>query len=118
LSARPPESEIFVRLIDEGVDVWRPVRAERLDDGVYRIVDQPYDRELETWQFGPDDIVVAEPADSSAGQILAATRRYVRNDAAELATTSSHAAITCPQTIQRDSDSHTPPAAQFPNSQP
>jgi hypothetical protein len=68
------ESEIFVRLIDEGVDVWRPVRAERLDDDVYRIIDQPYDRDVETWQFGPGDVVVAEPISSSDGQILAATR--------------------------------------------
>jgi hypothetical protein len=70
------ESEIFVRLTDEAVDVWRPVRAERLEEGVYRIVDQPYDREAETWQFGPDDIVVVEPVDSSDGQILAATRLH------------------------------------------
>lgn len=40
-------TEIFVRLVDEGVDVWCPVWAESLYGNVYRIEDQPYDRETE-----------------------------------------------------------------------
>jgi hypothetical protein len=67
--------EIFVSLLDEAVDVWRPVEAERLDDNVYRIVDQPYNHEVETWQFEPGDEVVCEPTESGGGQILAAMRR-------------------------------------------
>jgi hypothetical protein len=67
-------AEIFVRLLDEGVDVWRPVLAERESDHVYRIVDQPYDRDLEIWEFGPGEEVVCEVIDSNDGQILAATR--------------------------------------------
>ena len=47
-----------MNLLDDGVDVWRPVRAGRLHGGVYRIMDQPYDREIETWQFAPGDAVV------------------------------------------------------------
>ncbi len=65
--------EIFVSLIDEGVDVWRPVLAEHVQGSVFRIVDQPYDREIEKWQFGPGDVVVCEMIDSSDGSILAAT---------------------------------------------
>lgn len=67
--------EIFVSLLDEAVDVWRPVRAERLHDNVYRIVDQPYNREIETWQFEPGVEVVCELIESRDGRILAATRR-------------------------------------------
>jgi hypothetical protein len=66
--------EVFVSLIDEGVEVWRPVRATRLRGDIYRIVEQPYDRELETWQFEPGDAVVCELIDSGDGPILAATR--------------------------------------------
>jgi hypothetical protein len=66
--------QIFVRLVDEGVDVWRPVQAERLSDGVYRIADQPYDRDIEVWEFGPGEEVVCELISSSDGQILGATR--------------------------------------------
>jgi hypothetical protein len=40
-------TELYVRLLDEAVDVWRPVRARRLSPNVYRIIDQPYQREDE-----------------------------------------------------------------------
>jgi uncharacterized protein (DUF2384 family) len=67
--------EIFVSLLDEAVDVWCPVQAERLHDDLYRIIDQLYNREIETWQFEPGDEVVCELIESSDGRILAATRR-------------------------------------------
>jgi hypothetical protein len=67
-------TQIFIRLIDEPIDVWRPVLAERKTDGIYRIVDQPYNRDIETWEFSPGDEVVCEMIDSSDGQIIAATR--------------------------------------------
>jgi hypothetical protein len=67
-------TQIFIRLIDEPVDVWRPVLAERQTDSIYRIVDQTYNRDIETWEFSPGDEVVCEMIDSSDGQILAATR--------------------------------------------
>ena len=65
--------QIFVRLVDEVVDVWRPVEARHCFDNVYRILDQPYDRDLEAWEFGPGDVVVCKLADLSGGQVLAAT---------------------------------------------
>jgi len=64
--------EVFVSLLDEGVDVRRPVRAEHLQGNVYLIVDQPYDREIENWEFEPGDEVICEMVDSKEGQILAA----------------------------------------------
>lgn len=67
--------EIFVSLLDEQVDVWRPIQAEHLHDDVYRITDQPYDRTVEMWQFEPGDVVVCELIDSNEGRILAAMRR-------------------------------------------
>jgi hypothetical protein len=67
-------TEIFVRLLDEGVDVWRPVRAEPVHGNIFRIANQPYDGTTENWQFQPGDEVVAEPTDSSNGEILAAIR--------------------------------------------
>jgi hypothetical protein len=67
--------EIFVRLLDERVDVWRPVQAEHLRESTYKIIEQQYDRKDERWQFEPGDEVVGELIDTSEGQILAATRR-------------------------------------------
>ena len=67
------QTRIYVALLDEGVDVWRPVEAEKLHDDVYLIVSQPYDREIERWQFEPGDRVRVQLIDSSGGRILAAT---------------------------------------------
>jgi hypothetical protein len=69
------QTEIFVSLLDEQVDVRRPVQAKHVQDDVYKITDQPYDREVETWQFEPGDKVVCKLIDSDDGQILAAMRR-------------------------------------------
>ena len=44
---------IYVALLDEGIEVWRPVAAERLSRDRYLIVDQHYDRDTERWQFEP-----------------------------------------------------------------
>lgn len=68
-------TEIFVSLLDEGVEVWRPVQAENVYGSVYRIIKQPYDRKLETWQYEPGDEVVCEMIQMSDGEIFAAVRR-------------------------------------------
>ena len=65
-------AEIYVSLLDEGVDVWKPVQAERLGNDTYRILRQPYDRSVETWQFEPGDVVLCEMVESSDGRMLAA----------------------------------------------
>ena len=66
---------IYIALLDEGVDVWRPVQAEHLSGDVYRILSQSYDRTVESWQFEPGDLVVCEMVEASDGRILAATRK-------------------------------------------
>ena len=45
---------VYVRLLDEGVDVWRPVPAMALPDGTYQL-QRPdwYDPEDEAWEFPP-----------------------------------------------------------------
>ena len=68
-------AEIHVAILDEAVDVWRPVRAERIRGNTYRIINQPYDRSVEAWQFEPGDLVVCDMIESSDGRILAATKR-------------------------------------------
>ena len=52
-------STVFVRLLDEGTDVWRPVDALRLGETTYRIAEQAVPED-EAWSFQPGDIVVAE----------------------------------------------------------
>ena len=45
---------VYVYLLNEGTDVWRPVRAEPVSGDVYRIAEQAYDAEDECWQFPPE----------------------------------------------------------------
>lgn len=68
-------AQIYIALLGEGVDVWRPVQAQYLNDNRYRILDQPRDHNIESWEFEPGDIVLCEVIESSDGPILAATRK-------------------------------------------
>lgn len=46
---------IYVRLLNEGTDVWRPIEAEPLPDGRYKIVSEmPPD---EDWAVPPGAVV-------------------------------------------------------------
>jgi len=59
--------EIFVALIGEGVDVWRPVQAESLGGRLYRIATVNPDPQAERWQFVRGDVVRCEPREFSGG---------------------------------------------------
>lgn len=67
--------QIYVGLPDEAITTWRPVWAELLADGTYLILDQPYDRQDERWEFVPGERVVCETIRAYEGPILAAVRR-------------------------------------------
>jgi hypothetical protein len=46
---------VYVALLDEGVDTWRPVQAEHLGDDLYRLNGERPDDEV--WPFLPGDVV-------------------------------------------------------------
>ena len=64
---------IYVALMDEGIDVWRPVEARKIARDTFLIVDQDYDREVETWQFEPGTLVRCRRARRNGRQIIVAT---------------------------------------------
>jgi hypothetical protein len=48
------EMVVYVRLLDGGTDVWRPVRAAALPDGTFRLLEpNGYDPNAEKWEFPP-----------------------------------------------------------------
>ena len=51
---------IYVNLLDEGTDVWRPVEAEILGENLYRIISENKTPEDENWEFATGDIVRCE----------------------------------------------------------
>jgi hypothetical protein len=66
---------IYIYLLDEGTDVWRPTDAEVLSDGSYRVLPTPdYDPEDEKWQFPPGSRVICEKRKLSEGNVLVAVR--------------------------------------------
>ena len=50
---------VHVRLLEEEIDVWRPVAAERLSDSTFQLSDTPTPED-EVWSFQPGDVVVAQ----------------------------------------------------------
>ena len=44
------QQTIYMRLLDEGVDVWRPVQAIEQAPGIFVICEQPVPDD-EHWQF-------------------------------------------------------------------
>jgi hypothetical protein len=57
---------VYMELVAEGVAVWRPVEAERREDGLFQIVSSPPD-ETETWMFPPGSVVRCEEKTFSGG---------------------------------------------------
>ena len=52
---------IYVALLDEGTDVWRPVQALPVGDDKFVLIrPYDYDDEDETWEFLPGAIVRGE----------------------------------------------------------
>lgn len=43
---------IYVALLDEDIEVWPPVEARRLAADTW-LIQQDYDRSVETWAFEP-----------------------------------------------------------------
>ncbi len=65
--------KIYVALLNEGLEVWRPVKALQLSDSKYKILkDNEYDKESEQWEFPPGSIVMCEKKKIKEGVIKAA----------------------------------------------
>ena len=63
---------IYVYLLNEGTDVWRPVDAEELSSNKFRIVSRNSDHDDEQWQFNAGDVVIAELRTLAGGPCLVA----------------------------------------------
>ena len=68
-----PSITIYVRLLDEGTDVWRPTLATVCGDGVFRSLATPnYNPEDESWEFLPGERVRCEKRKLSGGECIVA----------------------------------------------
>jgi len=64
---------IYVPLLDEGIDVWRPVLARRISGDSCLILDQDYDRDVETWDFEPGTVVKCRKEERDSRRMQVAT---------------------------------------------
>jgi hypothetical protein len=59
---------IYVRLLDEGTDCWRPTQAELMSEGVFRLLPTTnYDPDDELWEFPPGTLVRCQTMQLSNG---------------------------------------------------
>lgn len=65
--------EIYLELQKESTPVWRPVIAERNEDGTFIISEQDMPED-ECWEFEPGDVVVAEEQEKGGRTIWVAVR--------------------------------------------
>ena len=57
---------IYIELLNEGVDVWRPVMATPLTSGTYRVEGEV--PEGEEWAFNPGAVVRCEWKEFTGGE--------------------------------------------------
>lgn len=72
-------AEVHVRILDEAVDVWRPVKAYAVSDHVFRLSDAAAPAG-ERWAFAPGDEVVVERRTDGDEEILIAVARALDRD--------------------------------------
>ena len=68
--------QIYIALMDEGIDAWRPVPALRLEVDTYVVLrPDDYDPSFEKWQFPPGTLVICEQKQLSDGIFPVAIRK-------------------------------------------
>jgi hypothetical protein len=64
---KPEPVTIYVALLDEEIEVWRPVQAIRLGDS-FTIISKNDHSDLEQWQFAEGETVYCKPHGFSDGE--------------------------------------------------
>jgi len=64
---------IYVKLLEEGTDVWRPTEAKEVKDGLFVMLPTPdYRTSDEQWEFPPGSVVGCEKRVLSGDEVLVA----------------------------------------------
>jgi hypothetical protein len=58
---------LYMYLLEEGSDCWRPVQAEPLGNELFRVLGPMSDDEV--WEFPPDSIVATRRKSFSSGSL-------------------------------------------------
>ena len=72
--------QIYVAILDEGTDVWRPVEAVEVSKGLFRIVSKNAHPDNEHWEFTTGEIVRCQSKEFSGGSVgLVAVELAMKN---------------------------------------
>jgi hypothetical protein len=64
---------VYIRLMDEGTDVFRPTLADQIEGDCYRLRPaEDYDPDDERWEFLPGQLVRCQYIELSGGRRLVA----------------------------------------------
>jgi len=67
--------KLFVYLLEEGMDVWRPTETVAIGDGLFKILPTPeYDPEDEVWEFPPGSSGRCETRQNDSGEYIVAVK--------------------------------------------
>jgi len=70
------KSIIYIYLLDEGVDVWRPTEGEEIADMIFKVLPtQNYDPEDEHWEYPPGTLVHCSYKTLDDGEALVAVEK-------------------------------------------
>ena len=68
-------TRIYVRLLNEGTEVFRPADAQEAEDGLFKLLSPPdYDSIDEEWEFQPGVMVRVERRKDRSGDFLIAVK--------------------------------------------
>lgn len=71
--------KIYIKLLDEGTKVLRPVPAIALGNNIYEVRgEELYDPEDEIWEFIPGAHVIVEEQKLNEGLVLVAVREIAK----------------------------------------
>lgn len=71
----PDPETVYVALLNEGTDVWRPAKAVPVDGGYLLLTPPDYDAATEHWAYPPGTAVRCEVRTLSDGPALVACAR-------------------------------------------
>jgi hypothetical protein len=67
--------DLYVRLLNEGTEVFRPTSASELGGGLFCLIATPdYDPDLEEWEILPGEMVRIESRQGPKGEFAFAVR--------------------------------------------
>jgi hypothetical protein len=68
---------IYIRLLDEGTEVFRPTSAEPVGSALFKVLPTSnYNPQDETWEFVPGSLVECEMRKIEGDEVLVASRAH------------------------------------------